>query len=115
MSERKTCEYWLSGCFMIEDIAKESTIEGKKLMDKFCRTGEKPVECPAYQLNEKLYKQPYEPFDPTRVQDPYLRILLQIISTGARIALHEWGRGKAKETGSYQVVKKEMKDIATKE
>lgn len=115
MSERKTCEYWLSGCFMIEDIAKESTIEGKKLMDKFCRTGEKPVECPAYQLNEKLYKQPYEPFDPTRVQDPYLRILLQIISTGARIALHEWGRGKAKETGSYQVVKKEMEDIATKE
>ncbi|MGC8812589.1 MAG: hypothetical protein ACP5O8_03345 [Candidatus Aenigmatarchaeota archaeon] len=113
--EKRVCEYWLGGCFTIEDIAKDDMDASKTLMDKLCRTSEKPYACPAYQINQKIYKPLKKVAESTsEVESPYLRLILNIVAEGANLVHQEWVKETVKQSETYKLVKKEMKELAKK-
>jgi hypothetical protein len=94
---------------MINDICKENASAGTALMNKYCRSPENQLNCPAYAFNERTYE-PVKNFkeEAREVEDPFLRTILHLLSDAANIAFQEWKREEAKKSGIYQALKSEM-------
>ena len=115
MSETKSCKYWPSKCSLVNEISEESAENGKIIKNKFCLTSEEPYECPAFSLNERIYK-PLNLLneDAEKIEDKVLQLMFKLVLTSADIFMDEYGREKARELGVYKAIKRELLEIAKK-